>query len=98
MRLLGGQPVTVLGFAGYFDNAANIRLLAKAGAKIEDPDDVGMTSLSYAALGHRTKSIKALLDLGANPKHKDKFGLLPLDHTSAIADTPRDAATILKSR
>ena len=98
MRLLGGPSITVLGLASNFDNAANIRLLAKAGVKIEDPDKVGMTSLSYAALGLRTESIKALLDLGANPKHKDKFGLLPLDHTSAIADTPRDAATILKSR
>ena len=98
MRLLGGQPATMLNLAGYFDNAANIRLLVKAGAKIEDPDYVGMTSLSYAALGLRTESIKALLDAGANPKHKDKFGLIPLDHASAIADTSREAATILKAR
>ena len=98
-RLLGGQPTTLLNLAGGFGNASNIRLLAKAGARIEDPDSAaGMTSLSYAALGLRTESIEALLALGANPKHKDKFGLIPLDHTSAIADAPGHAARILKSR
>lgn len=98
MRLLGGGDQTPLVLAASYQNVAIIRHLARGGARIDEPDANGMTALSAAALSHRAESVKALLELNANPRHKDKFGLIPLEHTLAIADSPGDTAAALRSR
>ena len=98
MRLLGGSPMALLNMAASYGNPDTIRLLTKAGAKVDVPDDLGMTALSYAALGFRPAAINALLQLGANPKHKDSFGLIPSDHTKAISEISGDAEKLLRSR
>ena len=98
MRLLGGSPMALLNMAAGYGNPETIRHLVKAGAKVDAPDDLGMTALSYAALGFRPAAIQTLLQLGANPKHKDSFGLIPYDHTKAVAQIPGESAEILKAR
>lgn len=94
IRLLGGFPQSPIGLASGFGNTEIIRILAKAGARVDAPDADGMTALSTAALSQRAAAAKALLELGANPKHKDRFGLTPVDHTRAIADVPGDTAAV----
>lgn len=71
-----------------------IRLLVKAGTKVDSPDDLRLTALSYAALGFRPGAIKTLHELGANPNHKDSFGLTPYDHTKEI----ENSSALLKGR
>jgi ankyrin repeat protein len=98
MRLLGSFPTVPIMMAANYGNPDLIHLLVKAGAKVDTADPTGMTALSVAALSFRADAVKALLELGANPKHKDSFGLTPYDHTKGIADTPTQAAALLKGR
>ncbi|MFN7924174.1 MAG: ankyrin repeat domain-containing protein [Bryobacteraceae bacterium] len=98
MRLLGGMPNSPMLMAANFDNVEIVRLLARAGVKVDAADADGMTALSWAALSQRAATVRALLELGADGKHKDRFGLTPLDHTADIADAPAETATVLRSR
>lgn len=97
--LLGSpQPVPLLNLALTFGSVPNIRLLAQAGVPVDSPDADGMTPLSWAALSLRPAAVKALLELGANPNNKDRFGLTPLDHSKAVADAPGDTTALLLGR
>ena len=95
MGLLGSpQPNPMINLALGFNNVLIIRHLAKAGALIDEPDWDGMTALSWAAVSLHAESVKVLLDLGADPKHKNKFGLTPPDHVKTVADAP--AAEVIR--
>lgn len=96
MRLLGGStPSSLLVLASSFGNQRLIRTLVKAGAPVDATDEFRMTALSWAALAGRVEAVRALLELRANPRHRDSFGLTPLGHTKAIEGLPEDAATLL---
>lgn len=98
MKLLGAFPAPPLMLAAGFDDAPMITLLAAKGAQIEAADEKGMTALSWSALNHKDAAVRALVDLGANAKVKDSFGLTPLDHTAAISHSSPDAGRMLANR
>ncbi|MBM3763171.1 MAG: hypothetical protein FJW36_23370 [Acidobacteria bacterium] len=98
MKLLGSIPMPPILIATSFNNSEAIKLLAKAGAKVDQPDDLGLTPLSRSALQFKFTSARTLLDLGADPRHKDSFGLIPIDHTKAIDDALAATALLLKNR
>ncbi|MEO8663433.1 MAG: ankyrin repeat domain-containing protein [Bryobacteraceae bacterium] len=85
IMLLGGGPASPLNIATQMEFPDMVRLLAKRGANMDSPDDMGMTDLSWAALQHKNATAQALLELGAKADHKDKYGLTPLEHTKGIS-------------
>jgi ankyrin repeat protein len=79
------------------DNPGLIRLLAAKGADVDTVDPMNMTALHWAALMHRTSVIKTLLQLGADPNRKDKFGYTPLRHTNDIHNMEIESAHLLET-
>jgi ankyrin repeat protein len=97
-RLLGQIPVTPLAVAAQMDYAGIIRELIKSGAKLDVPDQFGMTELSWAALNHKDAAVRALLESGARPGVKDKFGLTPLGHTKGVEYSSDEAARLIRAK
>ncbi len=96
-RLLGQFSATPLNVAAQMDQADLIRMLVGGGAKMDVPDDLGMTDLSWAALLHKRDALKALLALGAKANVKDKLGLTPAEHTKGIAYSSPETARLLSA-
>lgn len=59
-------------------NAQIIKMLLKAGARLEDTDSNGRTPLMAAVDGGSEETVRALLVAGANPSEKDRTGIGPL--------------------
>lgn len=98
MNLIGTVPTTPLAMATGFDYVNMIRLLVKHGAQVDEEDPKKLTNVSYSALAHKNEALKALLELGGDPAHKDAYGLTPLRHTQGIRYMPAETAEILKAR
>ena len=78
-----GEGMTVLHHA---DNAAAVKLLADAGAKLDAASSVdginevkGSTALHFAVLRGSREVVQALIEAGANPNLKDKEGFRAID-------------------
>jgi len=97
-RLLGQTPVTPLALAAQFDSAGLIYALVKGGARMDLTDPDGMTELAWAALVHKDASVRALLELGADPKVKDRFGLTPLEHAKGIEFSSDETEKLIRAR
>ncbi len=95
--LLGQAPMSPLAIASNMDYGEIVQVLQQKGAKMDVPDENGMTDLSFAALGHKNDAVRALLAAGANPKVKDNFGLTPLEHTNGILYGSPKTAELLKA-
>jgi ankyrin repeat protein len=95
--VLGFDPQPIILIAASFEHVEVMRTLAAAGANLEATDPDGMTSVSWSALGHKDRALKALLELGAKRDVKDRFGLTPLEHTKAIAYSSPVAEQLLRS-
>jgi ankyrin repeat protein len=94
--MMGMFPVNSFEIACSFEETALMKLLAGRGAKVDAVDPQGLTQLSMAALAHKNGTVRALLELGANPNHVDKLGLTPLKHTVGIQHLSPETAEILK--
>jgi hypothetical protein len=94
--LLGQAPFTALGIASNMDYGHVIALLRAKGARMDVPDENGVTDLGSAALAHKNESVRALLAAGANPRVKDKFGLTPLDHTKGILHLSEETRALIE--
>jgi ankyrin repeat protein len=95
--LFGFYPYRPMEVATQFQHAEVLRALVQGGAKVDLEDGARMTPLSSAALYHKDTSVATLLELGADPKHKDKYGYTPLDHTPGIRNSSPKAAELLKA-
>lgn len=95
--LFGFYPVRPLEVASQFQHTSVVRALARHGAPVDSLDDNRMSSLSLAALHHKDDSLRALLELGANPSHVDKYGYTPIQHTPGIRHSSSAAADMLKA-
>lgn len=72
---LDSDGMSALDYAVANEDVAMARLLASMGADVEAPNpDCGVTTLMEAARIRSGEMIKALLDLGANPRAKDGVG------------------------
>jgi ankyrin repeat protein len=65
---------------------------------VDQADDSKMTQLSWAALMHRPEMVRYLLSRGANPQHRDKFGLTPEKHVLGVHYAPEATMKALKER
>ena len=69
---------TPLPFAVRNGKEAVVELLLKKGAKIDETDSIGMTSLQIAAFSDQLSSAKILLKHGADTEIKGRFSYTPL--------------------
>jgi ankyrin repeat protein len=111
MRVLldaGANPQAVMAYVGIvmmrpFEMAAQfgyepvVRMMAERGYKVDSPDDQGMTALTWAGIMHRPETAKLLMQLGANPAHKDNYGLTPAQEAETIRYAPQEVLQVLKS-
>lgn len=94
--LVGQVPSTPLSMAVGQQDAGVVRVLVKRGAKVDEMSPEGMTLLAYSVLQHKSKIVPVLLELGADPKHKDKHGLTPAGHLTGIKHVPAEIEAALK--
>lgn len=88
------RPFDVVVQFGYEDA---VRLMVKRGWKVDFQDDQGMTALTWAAMMHRPETVKLLLEFGADPLHKDNYGLTPAEQAAAIRYAPEGVVATLKA-
>jgi ankyrin repeat protein len=78
MNLLGMFPVTPLLMLATSHRTASVGALLDAGARVDEADDDGITSLSWAAIANRVDMARLLIQRGADVNHVDKNGMTPL--------------------
>jgi ankyrin repeat protein len=61
-----------------------VRALLDAGADVNEADDDGITSLSWAAISNRVELARLLIQRGADVNHVDKKGMTPLLYAASI--------------
>ena len=81
---MGFAQITPLSFAAQQGDAVVTERLIRHGVPIEEQDRDCITALDWAAMGDRTDTVKALIKLGANINHVDKYGMTPLHHAVRI--------------
>ena len=59
------------------DDFTELRRLIEEGANVDAVDEKGNTSLMHAIYNERLKVVKALIDAGANIKHRNEDGMTP---------------------
>jgi hypothetical protein len=96
VMLVGFVRQTPLALAAELDDVDSVKLLLRHGVDVNEKDTDQMTALQWTALMHRPAMVKALLDLGANPNHVDKFGSTALRHTSEVQYQPETTAALLR--
>lgn len=89
-----GETALHVAARGFCLNAASF--LLAAGAQVDLSDQQGNTPLYHAVFNAagRGEMIRLLIAAGANQKHRNRYGLSPLDMARSI--TKYDAATFLK--
>jgi ankyrin repeat protein len=84
MSLVGMLPLSpLLAVAGTY-RTASVRALLDAGAKVDEVDDDGMTSLDWAAIANQPDTARLLIERGADVNHVDKHGMTPLLYAASI--------------
>ncbi|MBM3776063.1 MAG: ankyrin repeat domain-containing protein, partial [Acidobacteria bacterium] len=95
---LGGTPLHDAALSGQTGAAT---LLLEHGAEVNAPDqESGATPLYLAAAWGRMGLVELLLTAGANPGHRNRAGLTPLDAARKIHDeaVSRAIVELLRSR
>ena len=84
MNLLGLFPVTPLLMLATWHRTDSVRALLDAGTRVDEADDDGITSLSWAAISNRVDMARLLIQRGADVNHVDKKGMTPLLYAASI--------------
>ena len=84
MMLLGSFPVTPLLNAVNFRDPQLARAVLDAGAKVDRPDDDGITPLGWAAIDADLPVARVLIERGANVNHVDKKGMTPVLYAASV--------------
>jgi len=66
-----------------WDDPEVLRVLVRNGLPIDSRNQDGETLLFRAVLGNRFKSVKVLLELGADPKARDPYGWAPAQNAGS---------------
>jgi ankyrin repeat protein len=70
---------TLLHLAAGRGNLDHIKILVRAGAKVDVIGDLGNTPLHDAAMLGQAGAVSLLLEFGANPNVRNEFGETPVD-------------------
>lgn len=84
MNLIGILPVTPMLALAPTHRTNCVTALLDAGAKIDEMDGDGLTSLSWAAIANRVDMARLLISRGADVNHVDKKGMTPLLYAASI--------------
>ncbi|MBS0378966.1 MAG: ankyrin repeat domain-containing protein [Proteobacteria bacterium] len=74
-----GDPGVALRRAAAAGDPAQVVVLIRAHAPLDEPDAQGRTALMLAVMARDQESVRLLLDAGANPNTTDAGGLRPMD-------------------
>ncbi len=84
MNVVGFFPVTPMLVLATSHRTNCVSALLDAGAKVDEVDGDGITSLSWAAISNRLNIAHLLISRGANVNHVDKKGMTPLLYAASI--------------
>src|SRR5205807_1513275 len=84
MVFLGMFPTPPLLATITWDDPVVVRALLDCGAPVDQPDDDGITSLGWAAIGNKPQIARILIERGADVNHADKKGMTPLLYAASI--------------
>lgn len=84
MNLIGIFPVTPMLALATTHRTNCVSALLDAGAKVDQVDGDGITSLSWAAISNRLDMARLLISRGADVNHVDKKGMTPLLYAASI--------------
>lgn len=84
MNVLGMFPASPLLFLATTNRTDSVAALLDAGAKVDETDGDGVTSLSWTAIANRVDLARLLIQRGADVNHVDKKGMTPLLYAASI--------------
>ncbi|MBV8866804.1 MAG: ankyrin repeat domain-containing protein [Acidobacteriaceae bacterium] len=84
INLIGMFPVTPMLALATTHRTNCASALLDAGAKVDQVDGDGLTSLSWAAISNRLDMARLLISRGADVNHLDKKGMTPLLYAASI--------------
>jgi ankyrin repeat protein len=84
MNVLGMFPTSPMLMMATSQRTESVRALLDAGAHVDEADDDGITSLSWAAIANRVEMARVLIQRGADVNHVDKKGMTPLLYAASI--------------
>jgi ankyrin repeat protein len=84
MNILGIIPLEPLLSLATTAKTGTVVALLDAGAKVDEVDGDGLTSLSWAAIANRIEMARLLIRRGADVNHVDKKGMTPLLYAASI--------------
>jgi len=84
MNVIGMFPASPLLFLATSSRTESVTALLEAGAKVDETDLDGITSLSWATIANRVDMAKLLIQRGADVNHVDKKGMTPLLYSASI--------------
>ncbi|HLM99411.1 MAG TPA: ankyrin repeat domain-containing protein [Bryobacteraceae bacterium] len=84
MNVLGMFPATPLLFFATTHRTGAVQSLLNAGAKVDEVDGDGITSLGWAAIANRVDMARLLIERGADVNHVDSKGMTPLLYAASI--------------
>ncbi|MEO7143112.1 MAG: ankyrin repeat domain-containing protein [Bryobacteraceae bacterium] len=84
MNVLGTFQLTPLLMLATTHRTGAVQALLDEGAKVDEADDDGITSLSWAAISNRVAMARMLIGRGADVNHVDKKGMTPLLYAASI--------------
>ena len=84
MNILGFFPVSPMLALATSHRTNCVSALLDAGAKVDEVDGDGITSLSWACISNRLDTAHLLISRGADVNHVDNKGMTPLLYAASI--------------
>jgi ankyrin repeat protein len=84
MNIVGFFPISPMLALATSHRTNCVSALLDAGAKVDEVDDDGITSLSWASISNRVEMARLLISRGADVNHLDKKGMTPLLYAASI--------------
>ena len=84
MNVVGMLPYSPMLFLATTWRTESVAALVDAGAKVDEVDGDGITSLGWAAISNRVDMARLLIERGADVNHVDNKGMTPLLYAASV--------------